>query len=116
MGGRCRGLAEKRLVPVQAGRHVAYSDDRPRTFHFRAGASIAAFIAALLAARSGVVPLLPVERASAPRSIRSDARATLLQFTARRSGVSPRVSRASRFAPRSSKAAATSRLPRRAAM
>jgi hypothetical protein len=33
MDRSCLGLAEERLVPLAAGRHIAYADDRPRTFH-----------------------------------------------------------------------------------
>jgi hypothetical protein len=29
----CLGLAEKRLVPFEATRHIAYADDRPGAFH-----------------------------------------------------------------------------------
>src|SRR5439155_11430098 len=28
-----RGLAEQRLVPLEAARHIMHSDDRPRAFH-----------------------------------------------------------------------------------
>jgi len=30
---RRRGLAEERLVPIEAAGNVAYADDRPRAFH-----------------------------------------------------------------------------------
>jgi hypothetical protein len=33
MGRFCLRLAEERLVPLKAGRHIAYADDRPRAFH-----------------------------------------------------------------------------------
>jgi hypothetical protein len=33
MGRTCLGLAEERLIPFEAGRHIAYTDDRPRAFH-----------------------------------------------------------------------------------
>jgi hypothetical protein len=33
MTRRRLALAEKRLVPFQAARYVAYADDRPRAFH-----------------------------------------------------------------------------------
>src|SRR5260370_26559810 len=29
----CLGLAEERLVPIEASRHIAYADDRPGAFH-----------------------------------------------------------------------------------
>ena len=29
----CLGLAEERLVPFEATRHIAYADDRPGAFH-----------------------------------------------------------------------------------
>src|SRR6266487_3473118 len=29
----CLGLAEERLVPFEASRHIGYADDRPRAFH-----------------------------------------------------------------------------------
>src|SRR6266581_7007323 len=33
MGRSCPGLAEERLVPFEATRHIAYADDRPGAFH-----------------------------------------------------------------------------------
>src|SRR5438046_7316560 len=33
MAGSCLGLAEERLVPFEASRHIAYADDRPGAFH-----------------------------------------------------------------------------------
>jgi hypothetical protein len=33
MGWRRLGLAEQRLVPMEAARHIAYPDDRPRALH-----------------------------------------------------------------------------------
>src|SRR5258706_16100733 len=33
MAGSCLGLAEERLVPFEATRHIAYGDDRPGAFH-----------------------------------------------------------------------------------
>src|SRR2546422_775509 len=33
MGRLCLGLAEERLVPFEATRHIAYADDRPGAFH-----------------------------------------------------------------------------------
>ena len=33
MGRSCLGLAEERLVPFEATRHIAYADDRPGAFH-----------------------------------------------------------------------------------
>src|SRR5713226_1812974 len=33
MARSCLGLAEERLVPFEASRHIAYADDRPRAFH-----------------------------------------------------------------------------------
>ena len=33
MAWSCLGLAEERLVPFEASRHIAYADDRPRAFH-----------------------------------------------------------------------------------
>ena len=33
MSGLCLWLAEQRLVPLAAGRNVAYADDRPCAFH-----------------------------------------------------------------------------------
>src|SRR5205807_10522780 len=33
MAGSCLGLAEERLVPFEATRHIAYADDRPGAFH-----------------------------------------------------------------------------------
>jgi len=33
MGRSCLGLAQERLVPFEAGRHIAYADDRPQAFH-----------------------------------------------------------------------------------
>ena len=33
MGRLCLGLAEERLVPFEASRHIVYTDDRPRAFH-----------------------------------------------------------------------------------
>src|ERR1700730_5659512 len=33
MGRKGSRLTEQRLVPFQAGRHVAYSNDRPRALH-----------------------------------------------------------------------------------
>jgi hypothetical protein len=33
MAGRRLGLAKERLVPFEAGRNVAYPDDRPCAFH-----------------------------------------------------------------------------------
>ena len=33
MGWRRLGLAEQRLVPVEAARHIAYPDNRPRALH-----------------------------------------------------------------------------------
>src|SRR5712671_1241418 len=34
MARLCLGLAEERLVPFEASRHIAYADDRPRAFHY----------------------------------------------------------------------------------
>jgi hypothetical protein len=33
MARLCLGLAEERLVPLEATRHIAYADDRPGAFH-----------------------------------------------------------------------------------
>src|SRR5205807_2357203 len=33
MARLCLGLAEERLVPFEATRHIAYADDRPSAFH-----------------------------------------------------------------------------------
>src|SRR2546425_3635297 len=33
MARSCLGLAEERLVPFEATRHIAYADDRPGAFH-----------------------------------------------------------------------------------
>ena len=33
MARLCLGLAEERLVPFEATRHIAYADDRPGAFH-----------------------------------------------------------------------------------
>src|SRR6185369_17876744 len=33
MARLCLGLAEERLVPFEAGWHIAYADDRPCAFH-----------------------------------------------------------------------------------
>jgi hypothetical protein len=33
MGRLCLGLAEERLVPFEATRHIAYTDDCPGAFH-----------------------------------------------------------------------------------
>jgi hypothetical protein len=33
MARLCLGLAEERLVPFEATRHIAYTDDRPGAFH-----------------------------------------------------------------------------------
>jgi hypothetical protein len=33
MARPCLRLAEERLVPLEATRHIAYADDRPRAFH-----------------------------------------------------------------------------------
>jgi hypothetical protein len=33
MAGSSLGLAEERLVPLEATRHIAYADDRPGAFH-----------------------------------------------------------------------------------
>ena len=33
MARLCLGLAEERLVPFEASRHIVYADDRPGAFH-----------------------------------------------------------------------------------
>ena len=33
MGRLCLGLAEERLIPFEAARNIAYTDDRPGAFH-----------------------------------------------------------------------------------
>src|SRR5712691_564679 len=33
MARSCLGLAEERLVPFEATRHITYADDRPGAFH-----------------------------------------------------------------------------------
>src|ERR1700676_2141001 len=65
-------------------------------------------IAVVRAADDGVRPLLPLECMSEPLARSSAATSVLLQLTARRRGVSPRLSRTSIPAPQSNKASATS--------
>src|SRR6266436_2570517 len=44
MARSCLGLAEERLVPFEATRHIAYADDRPGAFHDISPAGLAMYI------------------------------------------------------------------------